>query len=277
MAKRKRSRWTWSRSGSPRCQGHGDAHQGSACRALRVPRATRRSCGRRSRNFSQLRSCVRAYVLATFAMGQAKSRSHALRLARPRRLRPCRGRRVRRASEPLRPFRSRRTAHVPRRFVRTARSAWSPDGRGSPSRCEATSGRCPPPAAKRSPYPGTELPLRARVESRRKTYCAFDRRRRKSRDWNRLGRRRERGANLVEPPRRSATRVGSRREQPATSRALAMAGWRIFRHDLTSGKDTSLINGIQPSISPDGKSMAYSQGGLACPGSRDVAVSSRPR
>jgi len=39
-------------------------------------------------------------------------------------------------------------------------------------------------------------------------------------------------------------------------------GWRIFRHDLTSGKDTSLINGIQPSISPDGKSMAYSQGGL---------------
>jgi TolB protein len=39
-------------------------------------------------------------------------------------------------------------------------------------------------------------------------------------------------------------------------------GWRIFRHDLTTGADTSLIGGIQPSVSPDGRSLAYEQGGL---------------
>jgi TolB protein len=39
-------------------------------------------------------------------------------------------------------------------------------------------------------------------------------------------------------------------------------GWRILRHDLTTGKDTAIVNGIQPSVSPDGKSIAYSQGGL---------------
>lgn len=39
-------------------------------------------------------------------------------------------------------------------------------------------------------------------------------------------------------------------------------GWRIFRHDFTTARDTAVVNGIQPSISPDGKSMAYAQGGV---------------
>ena len=39
-------------------------------------------------------------------------------------------------------------------------------------------------------------------------------------------------------------------------------GWRIFRHDLSTGRDSALINGIQPSLSPDGRSLAYEQGGL---------------
>jgi TolB protein len=39
-------------------------------------------------------------------------------------------------------------------------------------------------------------------------------------------------------------------------------GWRIFRHDLATNKDTALVNGIQPSVSPDGRSLAYEQGGL---------------
>ena len=39
-------------------------------------------------------------------------------------------------------------------------------------------------------------------------------------------------------------------------------GWRIFRHDFASGKDTALIAGVQPAISPDGKSMAYAQDGV---------------
>jgi len=39
-------------------------------------------------------------------------------------------------------------------------------------------------------------------------------------------------------------------------------GWRIFRHDLATGSDTALVNGIQPSVSPDGRSLAYEQGGL---------------
>jgi TolB protein len=39
-------------------------------------------------------------------------------------------------------------------------------------------------------------------------------------------------------------------------------GWRIFRHDLAANSDTALVNGIQPSVSPDGRSLAYEQGGL---------------
>lgn len=58
--------------------------------------------------------------------------------------------------------------------------------------------------------------------------------------------------------------------QPAWSRdgnALYFAsarnnGWRIFRHDFATGKDTALVSGIQPAIAPDGKSMAYAQGGV---------------
>jgi TolB protein len=58
--------------------------------------------------------------------------------------------------------------------------------------------------------------------------------------------------------------------QPAWSRdgaALYFAsarasGWRIFRYDFASGRDTAVVNGIQPSISPDGRSLAYEQNGL---------------
>jgi len=39
-------------------------------------------------------------------------------------------------------------------------------------------------------------------------------------------------------------------------------GWRIFRHDFATNADTALVNGIQPSESPDGKSLAYAQGGV---------------
>ena len=39
-------------------------------------------------------------------------------------------------------------------------------------------------------------------------------------------------------------------------------GWRIFRHDLTTGSDTAVIEGIQPSVSPDGRYLAYERGGL---------------
>jgi TolB protein len=39
-------------------------------------------------------------------------------------------------------------------------------------------------------------------------------------------------------------------------------GWRIFRHDLAANTDTALINGIQPSVSPDGRSLVYAQGGV---------------
>src|SRR5688572_10222569 len=39
-------------------------------------------------------------------------------------------------------------------------------------------------------------------------------------------------------------------------------GWRIFRHDLATNTDTVIVNGIQPSISPDGRSLAYEQNGL---------------
>ena len=38
--------------------------------------------------------------------------------------------------------------------------------------------------------------------------------------------------------------------------------WSIFRHDLATGTDTALINGIQPAVSPDGRFLAYEQGGL---------------
>jgi len=41
-----------------------------------------------------------------------------------------------------------------------------------------------------------------------------------------------------------------------------MGRWRIFRHDFATGHDTALVAGIQPSVSPDGKSLAYAQGGL---------------
>ena len=34
-------------------------------------------------------------------------------------------------------------------------------------------------------------------------------------------------------------------------------GFRIFQHDLTSGKDTAVATGFQPAISPDGKHLAY--------------------
>lgn len=39
-------------------------------------------------------------------------------------------------------------------------------------------------------------------------------------------------------------------------------GWRIFRHDLAANSDTALVQGIQPSVSPDGRSLAYEQNGL---------------
>jgi TolB protein len=39
-------------------------------------------------------------------------------------------------------------------------------------------------------------------------------------------------------------------------------GWRIFRHDLATGRDSSLVSGIQPSVSPDGRFLAYEQNGL---------------
>jgi TolB protein len=34
-------------------------------------------------------------------------------------------------------------------------------------------------------------------------------------------------------------------------------GFRIFRHDLATGRDTMIVSGIQPSVSPDGRSLAY--------------------
>ena len=58
--------------------------------------------------------------------------------------------------------------------------------------------------------------------------------------------------------------------QPAWSRdgkslffASARAGgWRIIRHDLATGVDTQIVNGIQPAVSPDGTQLAYEQRGL---------------
>ena len=39
-------------------------------------------------------------------------------------------------------------------------------------------------------------------------------------------------------------------------------GWRIHRHDLATGRDTAITTGIQPAVSPDGRSLAYEQRGL---------------
>jgi TolB protein len=39
-------------------------------------------------------------------------------------------------------------------------------------------------------------------------------------------------------------------------------GWRIYRHDFATGRDTSITAGIQPALSPDGRSLAYAQGGI---------------
>ena len=38
--------------------------------------------------------------------------------------------------------------------------------------------------------------------------------------------------------------------------------FKIFRHDFSTNRDTGIVNGIQPAVSPDGKSIAYDQGGL---------------
>ena len=38
--------------------------------------------------------------------------------------------------------------------------------------------------------------------------------------------------------------------------------FRIYRHDFETNHDTSITNGIQPAISPAGKSMVYEQGGI---------------
>src|SRR6185295_5018553 len=38
--------------------------------------------------------------------------------------------------------------------------------------------------------------------------------------------------------------------------------WTIFRHDFAAGTDTALVPGLQPTVSPDGKQVAYEQSGL---------------
>ena len=58
--------------------------------------------------------------------------------------------------------------------------------------------------------------------------------------------------------------------QPAWSRdgkslffvSARSGGFRIFRHDLATKADTAVTNGIQPAVSPDGKLLAFEQGGL---------------
>ena len=39
-------------------------------------------------------------------------------------------------------------------------------------------------------------------------------------------------------------------------------GWQIYRHDLATGRDTAITSGIQPAVSPDGRSLAHEQRGL---------------
>jgi hypothetical protein len=39
-------------------------------------------------------------------------------------------------------------------------------------------------------------------------------------------------------------------------------GWRIFRHDLATKTTTVVVDGIQPSVSPDGKLLAFEDDGL---------------
>ena len=58
--------------------------------------------------------------------------------------------------------------------------------------------------------------------------------------------------------------------QPAWSRdgaalyfvSARAGGFRIFRHDFATSAVTQVIAGIQPAVSPDGKLIAYEQGGL---------------
>lgn len=38
--------------------------------------------------------------------------------------------------------------------------------------------------------------------------------------------------------------------------------FKVFRHDFSTNHDTAVVVGIQPSVSPDGKFIAYEQGGL---------------
>lgn len=39
-------------------------------------------------------------------------------------------------------------------------------------------------------------------------------------------------------------------------------GWRIFRHDLTDGRTTEVVEGLQPAVSPDGAELAYVDDGI---------------
>jgi TolB protein len=58
--------------------------------------------------------------------------------------------------------------------------------------------------------------------------------------------------------------------QPAWSRdgaslyfmSARAGGWHIFRHDLATGRDTLVVDGIQPALSPDGRLLAYERDGL---------------
>ena len=193
-----------------------------------------------------------------------ETRAHKIVHGRRRRDRRCdRRRRVgNRPTQSLRPLRSRRAAHVPRSVERPARSRVEPrralDRVFNARRHLESSGR-----RRRSNRadPWSELLLRAGVESRRPTHRAHDGRRWQSR------------VGIVDASGGDAQRVASHARvdlEPTWSRdgqALYFAsarngGWRIFRHDLATGADTALANGIQPSVSPDGRSLAYEQNGL---------------
>lgn len=39
-------------------------------------------------------------------------------------------------------------------------------------------------------------------------------------------------------------------------------GWNIFRYDFATGRDTLIVQGIQPAVSPDGRYLAFERGGL---------------